>query len=77
MTFKELFCVAVHNLASIVQEPLDAIGVLYDKIIDTGTVLPKYRSWSRTASVTSIHTDLESGPRRSVALGRGQVGLLD
>ena len=77
MTFKELFCAAAKDLASTVQEPLDAIGVLYDKIVDTGTVLPKIRTWQRNASVTSINMDIESGCRSFMTLGRGQVSRLE
>ena len=78
MTFKELFCAAAQDLANTVQAPLDAIGVLYDKIVDTSTVLPKLRSWERNSSVTSIGADTEAGGggRNSMTLGRGQVGTL-
>ena len=71
--FKELFCIAACDLASLIQEPLEHIGVLYDEIISTGTVRmgTKATLLSRTSGA-SILNDVERG-RTGTTFGRGQL----
>ena len=69
--FKELFCVAAQELASMIQEPLEKLGVLYDEIISTGTVKKRAhgnmfsRNWPAAEDVERAN--------RVMTLGRGQL----
>ena len=38
LLFKELFCVAAQDLANLVQKPLQGLGMLYEGMMDTGTL---------------------------------------
>ena len=73
--FKQLFCVAASDLATTVQQPLANLGVLFDDIMETGTL-------SKRTSIRSLfrrplfkHSeDLESGNSvQPLVLGRGQL----
>ena len=70
--FKELFCVAALELAGLIQEPLDKLGVLYDEILSTGTLGAKARIWARTGRLSKT-ADLEKGSPAAVICGRGQL----
>jgi len=69
--FKELFCVAAQDLASMIQEPLEKLGVLYDEIINTGTV-KKNAQGSMFSRNWPAAEDLERA-NRVMTLGRGQL----
>ena len=60
--FKELFCVAASDLAAAIQEPLVNLGVLYDDIMETGTL-------SQRASIGSLFK--KSRPKSSEDLEHG------
>ncbi|KAL8662167.1 MAG: hypothetical protein Q9202_004923 [Teloschistes flavicans] len=74
-TFKEHFCVAASELAEIMGEPLESLGVLFESVMSTGTVarqrkVPLIRHWP-----TSSPGDVERGNVHPM-LGRGQVLFL-
>ena len=78
VTFKELFCLAVHDLAYALDFPLREAGVLYDKILDTGSITPQPRLFSATAATTRSETSTggtERSPYQTMTLGRGQVRI--
>lgn len=70
--FRERFCVAAQNLAASMHLPLEKVGVLYDRVIETGTL--------RDGSPSNRHSrpgergahDIEMGARRMI-IGKGQV----
>ncbi|KAK4575291.1 hypothetical protein LTR86_001144 [Recurvomyces mirabilis] len=67
--FREQFCCAAASLAAAMHIPTERIGVLYDKIIETGIIRAEDRHGRRTQPDT---LDLESG--KSVKIfGRGQA----
>ena len=78
--FKELFCVAASDLAVMIQEPLEDVGVLYDDIMSTGTLRPKKRAGpSSNASTLCPEDDVErcmSTSTGSGTIGRGQLLFL-
>ena len=76
LTFKQLFCVAALDLANTIQVPLENVGILYDRIVDTGTVGPKIKLFSSGNTGNSMQ-DVESGNSHGMTLGRGQVSGLD
>jgi NO-binding membrane sensor protein with MHYT domain len=69
---KELFCTAAQDLANIVDEPLNKVGVLYDKILTTGNISPRVKMFITTPTINSP-SDAEQGYRQTMTLGRGQV----
>ena len=71
--FKELFCVAAHDLASMLQEPLVNLGVLFEEIVSTGTLkkLP-HGQWMPGSSQALEDGDIERGTR-VMTFGRGQL----
>ena len=75
--FKQLFCVAAQDLAVSMQEDLENVSVLYDRIINTGTVAPRLQALiPNTPSSRSTRHDLESGESQMSTLGRGQLLFL-
>ncbi|MCJ1308354.1 hypothetical protein MMC25_002007 [Agyrium rufum] len=66
--FKELFCVAAEDLAAMIQEPLEKIGVLYDEIMSTGTLRR-----NKAAAAHKTTADIERALPYSVTFGRGQL----
>ena len=72
--FKELFCVAAQDLADQIQEPLENIGVLDDRILSTGTLQRrrKIQLFLRPAMPTSSNAT-EIGRRSQLTIGRGQL----
>ena len=71
--FKELFCVAAHDLASMLQEPLENLGVLFDEIVSTGTVkvMPHGQLMLRSSPAPD-DGDIERATR-VMTFGRGQL----
>ncbi len=69
--FKELFCVAAQDLAEQVHEQLGDIGVLYNDIMNTGTIESK-RTGSIFGKTNDTTSDAEKG-QTSVVFGRGQL----
>lgn len=73
-TFKQLFCVAAYDLASMIQEPFDNIGVLYDEIMSTGTLRQSKRAQFLSKSAgRHVQGDLEQASGPTITFGRGQL----
>lgn len=71
--FRERFCVAAANLASSLHVPLEKLGVLYDRIIETAT-LPDTHPMMRNVRPTSKQEDIELGTTlRKLVFGKGQI----
>ena len=71
--FKELFCLAANDLASMIQEPLENIGVLYDEIMTTGTLRRKKKTkLSTKGSNLRLQDDVERVDNLGT-VGRGQL----
>jgi hypothetical protein len=75
--FRELFCIAAASIASSIQFSLDQLGVLYDQIIDTGTlrIRPHNRFCSHKilSALTQDSTlDLEAASTTDL-FGKGQL----
>ncbi|QIW96988.1 hypothetical protein AMS68_002506 [Peltaster fructicola] len=68
--FREQFCIAASNLATLLHLPLDKIGVLYDKIIETGTWAAD--EWRAPRNLNDIEMNLH----KPVVFGRGQALVL-
>ena len=71
--FRELFCVAAAELAAQIHEPLCNLGVLYDEIMNTGTLTRSRRKLTWVLNEKSCTKDVESGHSVSAILGRGQL----
>lgn len=82
--FKALFCVAAQDLANLMQQPLEKIGVLFEGVMDTGTVyrarghIRKYSCCTATAQTHAqaiVEGHLEAGRMEdtSIVFGRGQL----
>lgn len=67
--FRERFCIAAASLAASMNIPLERIGVLYDRIVETGT-LPSDKFTKRGSR--SNYEDVEAALYQSV-FGKGQV----
>lgn len=72
--FRERFCTAAASLAASMHIPVERVGVLYDKIIETGTLQAEGKTGKRGTLHTS-REDIESALRHSV-FGRGQLLFL-
>lgn len=71
--FRERFCVAAAYLASSLHTPLEKLGVLYDRIIETAT-LPDTQPTLRPARSSSKQEDIEMGTDlRKLVFGKGQI----
>ena len=71
--FKELFCIAASDLATMLQKSLETLGVLYDEIVSTGTTKKSRGARIFSSSQTGINNnDVERGTSR-VTFGRGQL----
>ena len=82
--FKELFCVAAQDLATLVQEPLENVGVLFEGIMNTGTVQKAARKYlhrklNRQNSLNDSledHIEAAEKGRADIIFGRGQLLFL-
>ena len=75
--FKQLFCVAAQDLALSMQEDLENVGALHDRIIDTGTVAARLQIFRPSSpSTSSTRRDLETGDSQWSTMGRGQLLFL-
>ena len=75
--FKQLFCVAASDLATLMNESLENLGVLFGEVLKTGTTVKStglnfFSNWRSTSS--SLDT-AEQG-RSHLILGRGQLLVL-
>lgn len=73
--FRERFCAAAAHLASNFNMPLERIGVLYDKIIETGTLKPEDKVGRRHLHLEHDVGDIEKGDDSNV-FGKGQLLFL-
>ncbi|KAF2771258.1 hypothetical protein EJ03DRAFT_325704 [Teratosphaeria nubilosa] len=74
--FRERFCSAAASLANAVHIPIERMGVLYDKIIETGTISDN-DYFNKSAVVRFKVDDVEKGSAKRVWLfGKGQLLLL-
>ncbi|KAK4954037.1 hypothetical protein LTR66_013619 [Elasticomyces elasticus] len=76
--FRESFCVAAAELAESLHEPLGDLGILYDTILETGTLKATTgRARRRLLSVYGHSSrDLEGGVPQVSAFGKGQLLVL-
>lgn len=79
LLFRERFCTAAGSLAASMHLPVEKIGVLYDKIIDTGTLKPedrlKRQTFSSSWSSDKAGEDVELASPAAL-FGRGQLLFL-
>ncbi|GAB7364874.1 hypothetical protein MBLNU230_g5665t1 [Neophaeotheca triangularis] len=74
--FRESFCTAASSLASVMHVPIDKLGILYDRIVETGTIGPEDRIQKRsTVSAEEVTNDVEMGVQVA-ALGKGKLLFL-
>ena len=76
IVFRERFCTAAASLASSMNIDVRAIGVLFDQIIETGTLEEEDNAWRRnTFSGFRSRDDIEMAVRQN-AFGKGQLLFL-
>ncbi|KAI7476272.1 hypothetical protein KC351_g9558 [Hortaea werneckii] len=74
IVFRERFCTAAAGLAAALHLPVEQIGVLYDRIVETGTLNPEDKVKRSTLQMDKLE-DIESA--RSVPhFGKGQLMFL-
>ena len=75
MLFKELFCVAAQDLATLLQLPLENIGVLYEGIMNTGTIQRSSRRnlFFKRKNRYPVDIDAAEKGNANVIIGRGQL----
>ena len=71
--FKEFFCAAAKDLADMIQEPLEDLGVLYGSIMSTGTLSKTARLKLHGLKLHKTALDLAERGESSTAFGRGQL----
>ena len=71
--FRELFCVAAKDLADMIQEPLEDIGVLSGSIMSTGTLSKTARLKRHGFRLRSNALDSVERGESPVMFGRGQL----
>ncbi|KAF2707040.1 hypothetical protein K504DRAFT_470294 [Pleomassaria siparia CBS 279.74] len=82
-TFRQLFCVAAHDIARSLDTRLQDLGSLYDDVLTTGTLLTK-TMWKDAhgmknilaSDVTVSPGDMESGTANPILFGKGQLLVL-
>lgn len=76
VVFRERFCTAAASLASSMHIPVEKVGVLYDDIVDTGTLQAQDRFGKRrTIVLENSMSDVEMGFQEKL-FGRGQLLFL-
>lgn len=81
LLFKELFCIAAQELATLIQQPLEKIGVLFEGIMATGTVRKPARKWIFNKVVAQnnlndnveVHIEAAEKGKANIIFGRGQL----
>lgn len=73
--FRERFCTAAAGLAAAMHMPTEQIGVLYDKIIETGTLKLEDRTTKRSTVQMDKPGDVEAGSCLHL-FGKGQLLFL-
>ncbi len=75
LQFKKMFLAAAGDLADAIQEPLQNIGILYEDIINTGTLKKKTRKPFRRSPKPNVLDRTERASRIDL-FGRGQLLFL-
>lgn len=76
VVFRERFCTAAASLAAAMHLPVEKIGVLYDRIVETGTLKPEDKvGRRRTLPTDKIVRDVEAGLTLNL-FGKGQLLFL-
>jgi hypothetical protein len=74
--FKQLFCIAAQNLANLIHEPLEKLGVLFEEPLETGTMnqtkSSKRMVVTRQPSSVLTKPDVEKDHVDEPFFGRGQ-----
>lgn len=73
--FRERFCLASAAIASSIHLPMDKLGVIYDKIIETGTLPSEEKTRRRIFRRNEKIVDVEAALKQSL-FGKGQLMLL-
>ena len=74
--FKQLFLAAASDLADTIQEPLENIGVLFEDIMNTGTLEKASKKLFKRARTLNIMDHAERGSSSTEIFGRGQLLFL-
>ena len=75
--FREHFCVAASELAEDLKVPLSEMGILFNRIMMTGSLAADFQSRRKTFQNTKdTETDVESGIIKPPIFGRGQLLFL-
>lgn len=75
--FRELFCLAAAEIADELKEPIEKLGVLYDRIVKTGTVSKGNSKGRMKVLSAGSYDDMELGcSRPPIVFGRGQMLFL-
>ncbi|KAI5359867.1 Putative MHYT domain-containing protein [Septoria linicola] len=72
LIFRERFCTAAASLALSIHLPLEHLGVLYDKVIETGTLRVEAKEKRSTISEERTMAEVEAALRLSL-FGKGQI----
>lgn len=76
IVFRERFCTAAASLASAMHLPVERVGVLYDQIIETGTIKYDEKAAKRsTVQLDQKLSDMESARPMNI-FGKGQLLFL-
>jgi hypothetical protein len=67
--FREYFCVAADELATMLDSPLQDLGVLYNGILSTGSISNEFQRGSKKKS----GADIEQGLKYPTMFGKGQL----
>ncbi|KAL2073274.1 hypothetical protein VTL71DRAFT_10598 [Oculimacula yallundae] len=77
IVFRELFCLAVTELAADLHQPIEKLGVLYDEVVTTGMgAKVSEKGQSSVATMASSMLDLERDGNDGSSLGKGQLLFL-
>jgi len=74
--FKENFCVAAKDLADLIQEPLEDIGVLYGGIMNTGTLSKAAKLKYHGLKIRNKTIEAAERGESPIVFGRGQLLFL-
>jgi hypothetical protein len=82
-TFRQLFCVAAHDIAKSLNTRLQDLGSLYEDVLTTGTLLNKTH-WSQShapknivvADMAATTDDIEVAFANPITFGKGQLLVL-
>ncbi|KXT07021.1 hypothetical protein AC578_7125 [Pseudocercospora eumusae] len=73
LIFKERFCVAASSLAASMHLPVKQLGVLYDKVVETGTLKVEAKDHKRNSSLEERSMAEVEAALRLNLFGKGQL----